>query len=400
MSHRFLLRFIFLSSLVIFVITSCADKPTTLLTDNSESVVLDKNVQLCQASVFSFFDKLGIESYDECLVFFSDSLLISPGKEKIIEALKSRNVQNGIVDSIQIYYISKNDSLYTFNIRCFNDASVANQSYEKIGVQIVGKKPEFVSYDYSKMQYCDLQMANDTSSEIHQYLMDVYNSLTFKDADAVYNLLDPQVVEGLKIDKYKEIYAERKVLFTSESSIVIKSVWPEISRGIPVLNFIIESSCADSKKYIDEIMISDRIGKYYLGKIDRQLKTESIVQQLSRPTDNELKPFANEAAYFYNLLVENKTEQIVERIDKIVFVNNDYNAVKNSFNARNQYYGKPTSLKNTNVKAYTVDGNTVVDFNFSVENSSGKKSYEKVSVIRKENSKFFIYGYDYRDQPF
>jgi len=393
-------RRIGLFTFVIILILSCSDNSLKKDNQGSESVVVDKNLQICETAVMTYFDKLGSESYDECIEYFSDSLLNSIGKDKIVEELKSRNIQNGIPDSLQIYYISENENLYTVNIRCFKGGTDGKLTYEKIGVRIIENKPEFITYDYSKTQYCDLQMANDTVSEINDFLQEVYYTLTYKDADAAFKLLDPEVVASLKKEFFEEKYQERKLLFSSKSTFVVKSVWAEINRGIPVLNFILESNCADSKKYVDEIMISDRFGKYYLASIDRQLKTEAIVQQLPRPSESELKPFAAEVSLFYNLLGENKSEQIVEKIDKVVFVNNDYSTVKNSFSARNQYYGKPISLNNTNVKAYSVDGNTVVDFNFSVENSTGKKSYEKVSVIRKENSKYLIYGYDYRDQPF
>ncbi|MDD3688145.1 MAG: hypothetical protein PHE56_15455, partial [Bacteroidales bacterium] len=215
-----------------------------------------------------------------------------------------------------------------------------------------------------------------------------------------YKLLDPAVAEKMSRDKFTTGYNERKVLFVNASKFTVKSVWSETMKGTPVINLLLESVCSDSEVYIDEVLISDRNGKYYIGKFDRKVKGENMVEEIARPSDNELRPYADLAAKFYNLLAENNTDKIVEQIDKAVFLNNDYNIVKNSFSARNVYWGTPTGLNNTNVKAYKIDGNTVVDFNFSVTNSTGKKTYEKVSVIRREDSTFLIYGYDYRDQPF
>lgn len=392
-------------SLVFIIFSSCSNntsKKDAENNENKESVIVDENLQVSEDAILSFFVSLKAEKFDDCIGYFSDSIIMALGNDKVIEGLRSRNSQSGISDSIQIYYGAKlsTDNLYVFYIRCFSDVNVGGISYDKVVVNVTDKSPKFISYEFSPMQYCDVNMANDSLSEIHIYLTKVYSTINEKGADEAFMLLDPEVASSIDKSNFENGYAEIKSNFMSKNSFIVKSVWSEIQMGIPVINMIIESHCENLEIYIDYLMISDRLGDYFIGKIEREPKLETSVQQLPRPSDNELKPFAAEAASFYNLLIENNTEKILSKIDKSVFQNNDYNAVKNSFSARNQYYGKPTVLKNTNVKTYSISGNTVVDFSFTVGNSTGQKSYEKLSIIRNSKSKYMVYGYDFRDEQF
>jgi hypothetical protein len=90
----------------------------------------------------------------------------------------------------------------------------------------------------------------------------------------------------------------------------------------------------------------------------------------------------------------------MQMLDRTVFINNDYETIKSSFSAREQYYGKPKNLKNTLVKTYSLGSKTLVEFNFDVENTNGKISYEKIIVSKTTEDKYFIFSYDFRDTRF
>lgn len=395
---KLVLSLVFIS--IIFI--SCSNNTSKKECDDMEFSIRDKNLEICKNAVETFFNNLKTKKFDDCLNYFSDSLIMSQGNEKITEALINRNSQSGLPDSIQIYYSTKlqQDKLYTFYIRCFSKVNSGGISYDKIVIKLVDVKPEFVSYEFSPKQYCDLIMANDSLSEINIYLTKVYRTINEKGADEAFKLLDSEVAANIDKSDFENIYANIKKQFESKSIFVVRSVWSDLKMGIPVLTLIVESHCKNSEVYIDELLISDRLGEYFLGKIEREPKLEAIVQQLPRPSNAELKPFADQAAAFYNMLIKENVDKIIDQVDKVVFINNEYNLIKSSFTARNQYYGKPLVLKNTNVKAFSIGGNTVVDFNFTVENSSGKKSYEKVSIVRNSKLEYLLYGYDFRDEQF
>jgi hypothetical protein len=390
----------FLVLLTLIIMVSCSTKTTEHGNDNDD--IESRNSKILKTELKEFFNHLRAEDLENCIAYFSDSLLNNVGKEAISEGLNQRNSQFGLSDSSQIYYVRKNAqaSSYTCFVRSFYSGEKESLSYDLISLNLFDDKVKITSLEFSANPYCDAMMANDTLSEINQYLKLVYKTFNQKGIDEAYQLLDPAVAETMSREKFVQAYDERKPLFANESKFTVKSVWTETMKGTPVINMIIESVCSDSEIYIDELLVSDRMGKYYIGRFDRKVKGKSIVEEIPRPAETELRPFADAASSFYNLLAENNIDKIVEQIDKNVFLNNDYNVVKNSFSARNVYYGVPTGLNNTNVKSYKIDADLVVDFNFSVTNSLGKKSYEKVSVIRREGSTFLIYGYDFRDQPF
>jgi hypothetical protein len=219
---------------------SCSNKTTEQANDNG--AVESNNHEILSAELNGFFEFLSKEDYEKCITFFSDSLLNNPGKEKIIDGLKERNSQFGLSDSIQVYYIRKNaqaDS-YTCFVESFYSDGNQSLSYDKISVDILEKFLKITSLEFSATPFCDAPMANDTLSEINQYLNLVYQTLTNKGIDEAYQLLDPSVAEKMSRDKFTKGYNERKVLFVNASMFTVKSVWAETMKGIPVLNLLIE----------------------------------------------------------------------------------------------------------------------------------------------------------------
>ncbi|MDD3686171.1 MAG: hypothetical protein PHE56_05330, partial [Bacteroidales bacterium] len=173
----------FLVLLTVMIMFSCSNTPTEQVNDNG--AVKCKNNEILLTELEGFFNFLRKEDYEKCIAFFSDSLLRNPGKEKIIEGLKERNSQFGLGDSIQVYYIRKNaqaDS-YTCFVRSFYSEGTQSLSYDKISVDILENLVKISSLESSAMPYCDAAMANDTLSEINQFLNLVYQTLTNKGID-------------------------------------------------------------------------------------------------------------------------------------------------------------------------------------------------------------------------
>lgn len=401
MKRLFSIQFL-LSILVLTVaITSCSENKKSKKLDEQQ-ILEQNNIEVAKKLVNDFFDLLNKENYETCYSHFSDSLKQYFSKENLITTIKARNTEFPNSDSLGIYcaqvLTTEIGDVYFFYYRVFSKSKLI--FYEKISLYFQEGLPQILGYDYSENIFYTPKMANDADSDLKLVLQNMYQILNSGDIENAYAMVDETVKEKLSFSKFEAGFNEKKSKYQGTNSFSVKSIWTEILYDVPVLNLIVDVVNYSGDRFLDKIMISDRDGKFFIATIDREDFEKAELIKIERLPDAELNKYAEVASKFYEFLKNSNFYEIMQMLDRTVFINNDYETIKSSFSAREQYYGKPKNLKNTLVKTYSLGSKTLVEFNFDVENTNGKISYEKIIVSKTTEDKYFIFSYDFRDTRF
>ncbi|HOE39081.1 MAG TPA: hypothetical protein PLG05_06080 [Bacteroidales bacterium] len=401
MKRLFSIRFL-LSILVLTVtITSCSENKKPKRPDEKQHSEQD-NIEVSKKLLYVFFELLNKEDFETCYTHFSDSLKQNVGKETFIKTIKERNTEFPNSDSLGIYYTQVLSTglgnVYTFYYRVFSKSELI--FYENLSICFHKDLPKILGYNYSKNIFYTPKMANDTDSDLKIFLENTYQILNSGDLEKAYALIDETVKEKMDYSKLEAGFKEIILKYKSNYSFSVKSIWTEILYGVPVLNIIVDASNFGGDRFLDKIIISDRNGKFFVAYLEREDFEKTELVKIERLPDSELTRYAEIASKFYEFLKTSNFYDIMQMLDISVFVNNDYEVIKSSFSAREQYYGKPKNLKNTLVKTYSLGSKTLVEFNFDVENTSGKISYEKIFISKTTEDKYFIFSYDFRENRF
>ncbi|MDY0314325.1 MAG: hypothetical protein RBR32_04540 [Bacteroidales bacterium] len=386
---------------ILSVLISCSENKKPQKKEKEQSLEVE-NIKNSENVLLDFFELSKNKDYETCYTYFSDSLKDRIEKNSFIKIMEKRNTEHPNFDSISVYFTqitsTEAGDIYTFYSRIFSKSELV--FYEKISVFYEANLPKILDYDYSENIYYTVKMANTTNSDLQIFLQNTYETANSGNAEKFYSIIDTAVKEQINYSKFELGFNKVKLKYKANSSFSVKSIWTEILQNVPVLNIVVEASNYNGDKFLDKILISDRNGKYYIADIDRDDFERAELLKIERPSDSELSKFAEFTAEFYEFLKTSNFYEIMKMIDRSVFVNNDYEIVKSSFLQREQHYGRPKTLKNTLVKAYSLGTKTIVEFNFDVENTNGIISYEKIQISKTPENKFSVFSYDYRAERF
>ena len=371
-----------------------SDENTNPTGNNREIVILETHLE-------EFSKLLKEEDFTNICKFFSPSLRERPGDDLLIEGLQNRNVSMGVLEFSEIVYqyIDNNnnlDSLYYFHLRTTNiDNDVC---YERIILQFIEKKPVIVSYEYSLLPYYSLVIANDKNSDLNMYLDSIYDMINSDDYDRIVELVDQELIDQVGEEKLKALFESQIAINPEVIGFKVIELESKIENGVVLVELMLDAMSENSSMNIDEITISVKGGVFSVVKYQR---VESNVEKSNSELSNaEYGAMLKQSSLFYENLKYDMIDNIMNNIDESVFENNDYNIIKNSFLSRLNYYGQPETWKNTSHEIIKNDGILIVSFYYSVNNEKGIKSYEKIEIVKSNNGKYLLYGYDYSDTKF
>jgi hypothetical protein len=403
---RHLVIFIFFLSLII-VSWSCGgndkDKKTGLNKELTESLIsADSAVIIAAKSNLDIFYKtLKSSDYSASIKIFKPELLVSPGEDALKTGLENRNKAMGLPEQFKIVYNyldnkNKADTVYFFVVRVFS--ATGGMNYEKIGFEKLDNQYVVGLYEYSPAPYYDVISANDSRCELYKAVKTLFDVINTKKYDNALKLVDESIVEQQGAENLKQMLEKQYKSYLKITDFEVKSVNIEILEGIPVISLVVDVEDENKDVFTDKISFNDRLGVLKITKYERIKKEDIPKDGDASLTEKEYGSYKKEAGNFYQNLSNNNFDEIMNKIDKSVFQNNDYNTVKNSFVSRNSYYGIPIDTQKKSHSAKVINGIKIVDFYYEITNSNGIKSYEKISIAY-SNGNFLLYAYDYSDKP-
>ncbi len=378
---------------------SCSNKKNSNKNNTSEDKAKTQEIYSQYESELNKFNEfLQAKDFNSAYSFFSDTLKQVFNKQNLEQ--KFNDLQTH--DSTAIYYfqITKGNfgEIYTFYLRVFEKTELL--FYEKLSFYLENSKYKIIDLDFSQRIFYNPKMANDSVSDLNKFLQTIYESLITDNVSLAYSCIDKDVKAKLDFQSFEKVFSELKPLTRGQKSFSVKSLWQDNIQSIPIIYMIVEITNFNEDKFLDKISVSDRNSEFFILEMDRDSFERADLVQIERLNDADLNNYAIFASDFYELLKSSNFTKLMSLIDKSVFLNTNYEQIKNSFIARQDYYGRPKTIKNTLVKSYSLGTKTLVEFNFDVQNDKGIISYEKVQVIKTTNSKYYIFSYDFKSERF
>lgn len=372
--------------------------------ENKDSEIQEENISVVDTSqilkeyVSNFYDTLGAAEYESCLTYFSSKLRQNPGDDAILKGLEHRNISQGFSNKIEFVHFNvsteSGDLIYTIITRCFNTADIA--SYDKIGVSFSNDSILIFSYDYGKLPYFNPKMANEKGFELNLFLTKMYNEFATDEFENIEHLIDDTAKIMLGIDKLKVGFKEEAAFKPTVTEFTVQSLKVDYQYNVPLIDMNILETTSEGN-FMSNVVLTDRNGKYYIAMIENiPVTTTSNSSEL---TNEEAEKILGIIDDFYGDLKNQNYDAVMTKINDEVFQNNDFNNVKNSFVARNSYYGIPTNTERTDYKIQDLDGQKLINVYYTVSNSKNITSYEMISILQSSSGSFTVFGYDFSDKP-
>jgi hypothetical protein len=355
------------------------------------------DIQLAKNSLLDFYSYLNKENYEECINYFSKHLRESPGDEILKLGLVQRQERIGETKNSEINYsfVETNIDdvkLYVFHTKCFNND--ADFHFENITIIEVDGKYLISNYEYGNLPYVSKEEANDKISSLNMYLAKMYEAINTDDFEKVYTFVDEKIIDRLGKEKLKQGF-EREIAQKFEiTNFKVESVEARFEESIPVVDMTIKETSSRGVTKSTVILIVRAEGYKVMSFKDIPVVSSSEQKELSQEDADRIN---NYATYFYDALRKSDYNYIISFVDSNVFINNDKESVKKSFENRNVYYGLPISNEMISYKKDKILERESLILQLNVKNASGKNSQEKIVLIKLPDGGYRIYGYEYAE---
>jgi hypothetical protein len=355
------------------------------------------DIQLAKNSLLDFYSYLNKENYEECINYFSKHLRESPGDEILKLGLVQRQERIGETKNSEINYsfVETNIDdvkLFVFHTKCFNND--ADFHFENITIIEVDGKYLISNYEYGNLPYVSKEEANDKISSLNMYLAKMYEAINTDDFEKVYTFVDEKIIDRLGKEKLKQGF-EREIAQKFEiTNFKVESVEARFEESIPVVDMTIKETSSRGVTKSTVILIVRAEGYKVMSFKDIPVVSSSEQKELSQEDADRIN---NYATYFYDALRKSDYNYIISFVDSNVFINNDKESVKKSFENRNVYYGLPISNEMISYKKDKILERESLILQLNVKNASGKNSQEKIVLIKLPDGGYRIYGYEYAE---
>jgi len=349
-----------------------------------------------------FYELLKNGNYNSCVEFFKEELFTTVGKESLMQALEQRIFAMGKPETFSIIYnyieyYNQKDTVYFFVLRVFNESG--GMCYEKFGIEKTEKDYVIGRYEYSPAPYVDEKMANDGRSEYNQFLHRYYEKINSREYDEILKLADQSLIDKLGRENLKAMLKSQFESYLRITDFVVTSIKVEIISGAIYLEMFLDVEDSEKSVFKENIVLIDRLGIYYVANYKRLTEDDKANSDEVVLSDEQYGRFKKEVGVFYENLSRNNIEEIISKFDQSVYKKMDYKLLKDYVVTRVDKYGTPMDTQKTDHKVREENNYTVVDFYFTVTNSKGVVTYEKVSIAYAVQTDFKILGYEYSEKP-
>jgi len=344
-----------------------------------------------------FYKLLSDEKYEECLNYFSSTLLSYPGAEALKTGLKSRNKTNGLTVQHEILYQTKrNDQnigdLIVFHTKCFTLEGTYH--FENIAFLDDENNFKIEIYEYSNLPYVSLEKANDTASQINIFLTEIYRLINKNKFDDILPIIDTEVITRLGLEKIKIGFEKEAAKIRGITNFEVENISSEMLENIPVVIMTI-NAINPNGNYKNEITLSCRSEGYKFAFI--KAVKDNLLDAIKDESSDVNYDIQKELKVFYNNLSDKNYKSILNSIDKLVFTEVDENTIKTSFINRNEHYGVPQEHEIRNYEEHNISGRKAYDIQLIVNNKNGIMSSESLTFILSSKGEIKLYAYKYSE---